>query len=210
MEKSWHNLTIALAGAVQAINLVEQLAKTGYLNTGELATSVSSLFQQNPESTAAVFDGIQHLHRGFDVLENLLKHHRDPSNNSLLRYMLGVLHLQKRLARRADMLQIIGNRIDNAHQQSSHFGPTHDNVIANIAEIYTDTISKLPYRIQVTGEPRYLQQQRVANQIRTLLLAAIRAVTLWRQVGGSRWQLLLYRGRLASVAAELAKQSHVH
>lgn len=43
------------------------------------------------------------------------------------------------------------------------------------------------------GDYNYLQQARIANQIRALLLAAIRSATLWRQVGGSRWQLLLQR-----------------
>jgi len=33
----------------------------------------------------------------------------------------------------------------------------------------------------------------LANKIRTLLLAGIRAAVLWRQMGGNRWQLLFSR-----------------
>lgn len=207
MDRSWRNLAIALAGAVQAVHLVEQLAKTGYLKTEQFETAMNSLINQNPESTAAVFGDIHRLHSGFEVLCELLNHHRDPKNADLLRYILGVIHIQKRLARRKDVLYVIGNRLEKAATQIEHFGPSHDNVVSNIAEIYSDTISKFQYRIQVTGEYHYLQQPRVASQIRCLLLAAIRAITLWRQIGGSRWQLLLYRGALAEASSNLLDES---
>jgi high frequency lysogenization protein len=35
----------------------------------------------------------------------------------------------------------------------------------------------------------------IANRIRACLLAGVRAARLWRQVGGSRWQLIFSRGR---------------
>lgn len=207
MERSWRNIAIALAGAVQAVNLVEQLAKTGYLQTEQFETAVLSLLNQNPETTESVFGGASQLERGFQALEDLLEHHRDPKNADALRYLMGVMHLQKRLARRSDILYVIGNRLQKAQTQVEHFNPSHENVVSNIAEIYSDTISKFQYRIQVTGDSNYLQQARVAGQIRCLLLAAIRAITLWRQVGGSRWQLLLYRNKIAAANRALLLES---
>lgn len=210
MEKSWRNIATALAGATQAISLVEQLAKTGYLHTEEFETAISSLFEQNPESTMAVFGAAPKLRRGFETLDELLTHHRDPKNADLLRYMLGVMHLQKRLRRRSDLLYVIGNRLDKAQMQVQHFSLAHDNVVSNIADIYSDTISKFQFRIQVTGEYNYLQQPRLASQIRVLLLAAIRSITLWRQVGGSRWQLLLYRSKIAEANKGLLSESKTY
>ncbi|WGO96829.1 high frequency lysogenization protein HflD [Saccharophagus degradans] len=203
MSKSWRELTIAFAGIVLATKQVAQLAKTGYLKTDEFETSVRSLFERNPVSTEATYGSGHNLAEAFEELEKLLNNHRDPRNADLLRYVLGVLHLQKKLIKRKEMLYVIGNRLEKAETQAQHFGITHDNVISNIAEIYTDTLSKFPYRIQVTGEATYLQQTRVASQIRVLLLAAIRSATLWRQLGGSRWQLLLYRNQMAKHAHEL-------
>ena len=146
------------------------------------------------------------VEEGFEILVELIRNHRAPKNADILRYVLGVMHLQRRLSRRSEMLYIIGNRLESANKQVEHFGVSHDNVIANLAEIYTDTISKLPYRIQVTGEFEYLQQARVANQVRVLLLAAIRATTLWRQNGGSRWQLIFNRSKLANEASEFIRE----
>ncbi len=210
MQKSWRNITIALAGVIQAANLVEQVAKTGYLNTEEFETAVQSLLTQTSDDTESVFGGVHQVRHGLEILGDLLQDHRNPKYSDVLRYVLGVMHLQKRLARRSDVLYVIGNRLDKANDQVQHFSPTHDNVISNIADIYSDTISKFQYRIQVMGEYSYLQQPRVANQVRVLLLAAIRAATLWRQVGGSRWQLIFYRNRLKASAEELIKASRVH
>ena len=210
MKSTWRNIAISLAGICQATAQVEQLAKTGYLKTEEFETSINSLFEQNPESTESVFGGIHKLESGFDVLIDLLNNHRSPKNADLLRYVLGVMHLQKRLRKRTEMLYIIGNRLETSQRQAEHFGITHDNVVANLAEIYTDTISKLPYRIQVMGEHSYLQQPRVANQVRVLLLSAIRCATLWRQNGGSRWHLLMHRAKVADAAIELKEQCKRH
>ena len=113
-----------------------------------------------------------------------------------LRYVMNLLTLQRQLAKRDDMLQVLGQRIAQAEHQVEHFGLLHDNVMASLGSTYQDTISTLRLRIQVHGDMRYLQQPEVANRVRTLLLAGIRSATLWRQLGGHRWQLLLQRRKL--------------
>ncbi len=207
MEKSWRNITIGLAGVFQSAALVEQLAKTGYLNSQDFETAVHSLFELQPASAEAVFDGLGNLINGLEVLIKTLDDHRNPAHTDVLRYCLGVFHLQSKLTKRKDMLHILGTRLEKAQQQAEHFGETHDNVVGNVAEIYTDTISKFQYRIQVTGEYDYLHQTRVSNQVRTLLLACIRSATLWRQAGGRRWQLLFSRNRIAAVAHDLLREA---
>ncbi|WP_185230612.1 high frequency lysogenization protein HflD [Teredinibacter franksiae] len=210
MEKSWQNIALALAGVVQCAHQVEELAKTGYLKTAQFETAVNSLLNQNPNSTEEVFGGVPALAVGLEALEQLLHNHRDPKHADAMRYILGIIHLQKRLAKRKDLLHTIGNRLEKAQQQAEHFGPAHDNVVGNIADIYTDTISTFAFRIQVTGEYSYLQQNRVASQIRALLLSGIRAATLWRQVGGTRWHLLFYRSKLVNAVTELKTLAQQH
>lgn len=207
MQKSWRNIALALAGLVQCGIQVEELAKTGYLKTDLFSTAVKSLLEQNPESADAVFGGVANLREGLDALLLLLENRRDPKHADALRYTMGAIHLQKRLSRRKDMLHVIGSRLEKVRQQVTHFDPAHDNVVGNIADIYIDTISKFPFRIQVTGEFSYLQQARVAAQIRALLLAGIRAATLWRQVGGTRWQLVTSRGKLRYAVVQLLDEA---
>ena len=208
MQNIWRDRTIALAGIAQAVDLMDKLAKTGYLNSRDFETSVLSLLEQNPVSTEAVFGEAYRVRRGYEVLRDLLSRKRGQEQTTAqIGYCMGVLHLQQRLAKNRIMLNQVGERLSKCHHQVQHFGATHDNVISNIASIYTETISTFPFRIQVVGEYQYLQQARVANQVRVLLLAAIRAAMLWRQLGGTRWHLLFQRKTLIATAEELLDQA---
>jgi high frequency lysogenization protein len=55
----------------------------------------------------------------------------------------------------------------------------------------------------VSGENSYLESPDMANKVRALLLAGIRAAVLWRQCGGSRWQLLFKRRAIIKAAETL-------
>ncbi len=198
---------LALAGMFQACGLVEKLAKTGICPQQPYRCSIESLFIQSPEDTLAVYGSVQQLQFGLELLGVLLQDHKNSQKNDCLKYALGVMHLQKKLSKKASMLNTIGERVSLAAEQAKHFESTHENVIGNIADIYSDTISTFRYRVQVSGDFNLLQQKRVANQIRALLLAAIRSATLWRQLGGSRLQLVLSRAKLLDATERLHKQA---
>ena len=55
----------------------------------------------------------------------------------------------------------------------------------------------------VQGNPVYLGQPVVVGEVRATLLAALRSAVLWRQLGGSWWDLLLQRRHLVETAREL-------
>ena len=66
-----------------------------------------------------------------------------------------------------------------------------------------DVISPLGRRIQVTGVTQYLQHLGTQNRIRAALLAGIRSAILWQQVGGTKWQLLFFRRKIATTAQHI-------
>ena len=206
MSKNLPDITLALAGVIQATLLVEQVAKTGYVQQDAYKCSIESLFDLNPKNTLAVYGGdAQNLRLGLEALRDMLAGQH--KHQDAMRYALGALHLQKKLAGRKDMLNTIASRIEQAANQAEHFSSTHDNVVGNLGQIYSETISTFRFRIQVMGDHNYLQQARIANQIRALLLSAIRAAMLWRQVGGNRWQLLLERKALSAQVDTLLRAS---
>jgi high frequency lysogenization protein len=205
MQKNFYDLTLALAGIFQAISLVDQTARTGQVDQDSLQTSLRSILELNPENTLAIYGGdVGNLRIGLELLKQVIVQNSSKYQD-LIRYALGVLHLQKKLAGRKDMLNLIASRIEQATQQTQHFSITHDNVIANLGGIYSDTISTFRFRIQVKGDYNYLQQQRLANQIRALLLAAVRSAMLWRQLGGNRWQLIFQRKKIVACVDEMLK-----
>lgn len=204
MSKNLQDITLALAGVVQAAILVEQVAKTGQVQQDAYKCNIESLFDLNPSNTLAVYGGsTQHLRIGLEALRDMLAGQH--KHQEAMRYALGALHLQKKLSSRRDMLNVISNRISQAASQAEHFSSTHDNVIGNLGQIYSETISTFRFRIQVMGDYNYLQQTRIASQIRALLLSAIRSAMLWRQLGGTRWQLLLQRKALAAQVDQLLR-----
>lgn len=204
MSKNLQDITLALAGVVQAAILVDQVAKTGLAQQEAYKCSIESVLDLNPGSTLAVYGGsAQHLRIGLEALRDMLagKH----KHQEAMRYALGALHLQKKLASNKAMLNTLGSRIAQAKSQAEHFNSTHDNVVGNLGQIYSETISTFRFRIQVMGDYNYLQQTRIASQIRALLLAAIRSAMLWRQLGGTRWQLLLQRKALSAQINQLLR-----
>ncbi len=203
--------TIALAAVFQFASQVEQLAKTGHVPQQQFQIAVNSLFSQNPKSTIDVYGGMRHLETGLTALINSLQR-KSSRSNDCVRYVMGILHLQRRLEKHHSMLGTIATRLDKSRQQLGHFSATHDNVIAGLADIYSDTISTFSFRIQVMGEYQHLQQPRIANQIRTLLFAGIRSAVLWRQLGGRRLKIIFNRNKMANIAEQLleeAKREHL-
>ncbi|MBN8431526.1 high frequency lysogenization protein HflD [Microbulbifer salipaludis] len=203
---NWRDQALALAGVFQAAILVERLAKTGTAPAEQLETAVYSLFQQNPETTEDVFGGVEKLLPGLRAARQLIATRNHPEYTDCLRYVLSILYLQRQLAKKPDLLSIIGNRLEKAQLQTDHFGVGHENVYANLASIYSDTLSTFRFRIQVLGDFNYLQQQRIANQIRSMLFAGVRSAMLWRQLGGRRLHLLFHRKKLiAAMDALISK-----
>ncbi|WP_066964487.1 high frequency lysogenization protein HflD [Microbulbifer sp. Q7] len=203
---NWRDQALALAGVFQAAILVERLAKTGTAPAEQLETAVYSLFQQNPETTEDVFGGVEKLLPGLRAARQLIATRNHPEYTDCLRYVLSILYLQRQLAKKPDLLSIIGNRLEKAQLQTDHFGVGHENVYANLASIYSDTLSTFRFRIQVLGDFNYLQQQRIANQIRSMLFAGVRSAMLWRQLGGRRLHLLFHRKKLiAALDALISK-----
>ena len=197
--------TVALAAMFQFSACVEQLAKTGHVNQKDFEVSVNSLFNQNPTNTLDVYGSIEQLETGLSILIANLS--RSPKRSSdCIRYVMGILHLQKQLSKKSSMLDMIAKRLDKSRLQVEHFSMTHENVIAGLADIYTDTISTFSFRIQVMGEYQFLQQTRIANQIRTLLFAGVRSAVLWRQLGGNRLKAIYQRTAILETARSLHKE----
>jgi high frequency lysogenization protein len=207
VSKNWTDITLALAGVFQSATLVDQIAKTGYLPTAPQETLIKSLFITSPDNTVGVYGGNPaDLETGLKAIIDTLVVQKHQSQGDILRYVLGLQHLQKKLLGRQDMLKVISDRIQQTSHQAEHFGHTHENVMANLADIYSETISTFKFRIQVMGDFTYLQQNRIANQVRALLFAGVRSATLWRQVGGTRFQMILQRKRIAQEAERLLQE----
>jgi high frequency lysogenization protein len=203
--KNITNQTIALAGIAQVAVLAQQLATTGSCDQDAMAASIGSILKIDSDSVADVYGGLSGLKLGFNQLDGQVTGTKRPDRDQA-RYAASIVYLERKLSGRKDLLEIIKNGIITAQAQSEQFGLLHENVLANLGDIYQRTISTIQPRIMVNGEQRFLARPDIANKIRALLLAGVRSALLWRQCGGSRWKFIFYRNKIQDELQKLTKQ----
>jgi high frequency lysogenization protein len=166
-----------------------------------LATALDSVFQIDADSPAAVYGGEQALRPGLLLLRDYF---RNVSRDELLpRLALAVLQLERRFSR-DPMAQRVHAGIVGLGPMAARLGTAHPDVLAAVGGLYASTVSHLRPRVLVQGNPHYLGQAQVVAEVRAVLLAALRSAVLWRQLGGSLWDLVLRRrALLASIEGHL-------
>jgi high frequency lysogenization protein len=193
---------IALAALLQAAAAVRALANTGSAPSHLSETPLYAVFQRSAATTEAVFNGLPGLRPGLRLLLGHLDGVTDRDQQEL-RIAATILHVERKLIRRSDMLERLGEGVENIDRQREHFGLLHPTVVSRLGDLYAETISQLKPRVLVQGNPLHLSQALVVSQVRAMLLAAMRAAVLWRQSGGSYWDLILRRRAIASCARRL-------
>lgn len=199
--------TICLAALVQHCRLVDQLARTGNVDFQEFASCLQQLFVSDHAEIDQAFGNKWLLTNGYQQLLALLNRSDDDNDQAVLQYAVAILHLERKLTAKPEMLQIIRTRLEHASYRNEHFSTDQHAVADNIAGIYQDTLSTLTYRIQVKGNSQHLKDEYTANRIRALLLCAVRATRLWRLAGGSRFRLIFGRAKIVDCCQTLLNGS---
>lgn len=205
--------TITLAAICQVAYQVQQVSRTGQITDQDFSILLQSIIETSPINTLAVYGGDLHnIKKGLELLISHLssdkdtssaKGNKDNKDPELTRYIISLINLERRLAKQPQQLNALGERINATERQLEHYSLTSDTLTASFASIYSDIISPLGHKIQVTGEPSILKQNINQYKIRALLLAGIRAAVLWRQVGGKRRHILFNRKKIVDTAKAL-------
>jgi len=185
----------ALAGIYQAVHCVIRIARHGSVDTAAAEPCIFSLFQVDADNVAGVFGPPGAVTIGARQIVDQMSS-RTERDLELTRYVITLIKLEQRLAARADLLKRIRAGIDEATVKLEDHALLDPAIFAHMAEIYAKTISLLQPRVMVRGEPLHLNNPDNQDRVRALLLAGIRSAMLWRQAGGSRWQILFGRRRL--------------
>ncbi|MCP3665162.1 MAG: high frequency lysogenization protein HflD [Gammaproteobacteria bacterium] len=203
--KTDRDRSIALAGLFQSASLASQIARHGMADNAPLEASIHSLLQVDSDSVDAVYGGVNGVAKGVNLVLKQISGGKD-RDMEITRYVITLLHLERKLSKKRAMLKQISDGINQAEQRLDHFPLLHPNILAQLADIYASTISTLSPRIMVQGEALHLQNPENVNRIRALLLAGVRSAMLWRQCGGGRLQVLLGRKKLARNIHQLKRE----
>jgi high frequency lysogenization protein len=204
MIRTQTNQVVALAGLTQCVHVVQQIAKRGQADEEQMRPCVASLLKLDADDVLDVYGGLHNVATGLRLLEKQLGR-PDQVDPELARYSATLWFLERKLMKSGDKMSIITDGIRSVAERVSDSTLLDDEPLAELAEIYQKTISELRPRVVVMGEERYLRNTENASRIRTLLLAGIRSVVLWRQCGGSRWKILLSRGSFQRTVRWLMK-----
>lgn len=199
-------IILALAAVCQACTLVKQIATTGKVDEQDFHTSIHSLVITDPDNISDIFGEQKNVRLGYQSLLTQLSHKPFVKDTDVSRYITGILTLERKLARHGAGMEQLGNRIDNIKRQKEHYPLLEPQMLNNLASIYSDVISPMGTKIQVSGEPEFIKQPLIQSKIRALLLSAVRAAVLWRQLGGQRRQIMFKRRNIIELAENTIKQ----
>lgn len=203
---NYSEIATALSGICQSAALVQQFAHKGSADRDSLKTTLESLLITQPSSTLNVFgDNLSHLQLGLETALAQFGGLNGKLDGEIGRYWIGCLSLSQKLNRNPQAKAELAHRLQQLQRQLPLYENDilHEQMIANIASIYSDIISPLGTRIQVFGQQDLLSRIDIQNRVRAVLLAGIRAGILWQQVGGSRWQFFFSRSKLLNATHSL-------
>lgn len=201
---------LALAGLCQSVALVDSIAKTGDAEPAAFEACLNSLFAFSSQSPAEAYGGVEKLELGLRKLHDLLSGARNMSDRELVRYVIGITHLQKQLEKNPEAAAIIRSRLDHAAKGQQINNKNINELSSPIAAIYKDTISNFKFRLKINGSAQQLQNSYNADRIRALLLAGIRSAYLWKQLGGRRRHFLFRKQRILQTVREILQRDIPH
>lgn len=193
---------IALAGLFQALSLVRAIAQRGTCDAQAARQSLASVLRIDADSPADVYGGVGNLHIGLETLVAQLDE-GGKRDLTLTRMAVQILRLERRLLRNNPVLSSLRGGIDGMRALAPHVESGGVDPSGRFAELYANTLSRLQPRVLVEGNPAFLQQAAQVDRIRALLMAAVRAAVLWRQLGGNQWSLMFRRRQYAMLARGL-------
>ena len=200
-----HNRCIALAGIFQAARLVQQTSHAEKRDAAATAACIRSLFITDPDAVADVYEGSGALQVGLETLQSQLSNSPAGRDLELTGYVITMMHLQRKLGRRGDLMQAIGDGIQNLQNDFETIASDDAGLIAGLADVYKETVSTLSPRIMVKGDENILGNAISQNMIRALLLAGMRATVLWSQCGGSRIKLIFQRKAMVEQCSRMLR-----
>lgn len=201
---------IALAALVQAVYLVDCIARKGLADAEDCRTCLESLFTAAPagHSPLSIYGDAHQLRTGLRICSDILSGKDIDRAKVIMTYTSALFTLERRLAKQGAMLQQLSAGMDRISKQRQYFGDAmHSNIIAAIADLYGSTISTIKPRIIVRGKTEHLGQAANTHRVRALLLAALRAAHIWHNHGGGHVTLLFRRKALLREIKLLQKHS---
>src|SRR4051794_37773230 len=110
--QTYENITIALAGILQASFLINELAFKGQTQDTYFETCIYSLYQIDAPDVVSIYKDLKNLHLGLEEIISLFDKGKKKLNPHVGRYAWSAILLERQLNKRADLQTEIKKRIE--------------------------------------------------------------------------------------------------
>lgn len=209
MSNAQHNLNpkqqrekqraLALAALTQVTILIESIAHEGKIEHPRFACCMDAFFDPT-------YLGERSFYAGAVQSKRLLQGQDIPHAKAILTHSAALIALERKLAKQPQTLQHIEQSLQRIDKQIQYFNdPYHSNIIAAIAHLYGETVSKITPQLIVRGKPEHLTPSN-KEKIRCLLFSGIRAAWIWRINGGNTFHLIFGRKKLIQALTRIVHE----
>ena len=203
--EAFKNQCISMAAIIQAAHIADEIAVTGKYSEKHLKASVNSVFSVDTSNLVKIYPDLSELKLGLQNLISIFNDGRTYTKSRVVRYTFAIIQLQLILEKDPNMLIQIHEKLRIKNEQETDTLESLFNHCFQAAEIYSTTLSKLRFKIYITGDRELISENNNEKIIRAMLLAGVRASFLWHQFGGRRWKLFFQRRKMVEVARNLSK-----
>lgn len=181
---------LALAASCQALYFASHIALTGEYEESACRVLLDAIYALDTPSTTVLYPADQ-LPIGLQWLSALLskRHRLSVNQQSMLKYLLRLNALAKKIQQDKALNKALHQRLHQAVMQRPFFEAEPDRALTQLSQLYLWLAQRVKSEFRMLGQAKYLHNHQHVNHIRALLLAALRAIVLWRQLGGNLWQL---------------------
>ena len=183
--------TLALAGLYQSCDVVSKIAWNGNYNEKELLPLINSIQAIESNNVEQIYLSTQSLKTGLLYLRKQIIGDIFNRSSETRRYVKSLQILSEKVLDSHETISTIQILIKEMQDDSNIV--TTDDKAKRLSDIYQETLSLFEPRIVINGENTYLTVPIQASRIRTALFAGVRSTILWRQLGGSKLKLLLFK-----------------
>ncbi len=206
--------TIALGALFQCCTQIQRIASTGYYDEKAVSCVLRALAVTDPKSVEDIYNP-EYLTVGFkQIIDSLGKTDLAKGADTIVvtKMALKLITLAHSVERNQRIYQRLSDEIDALSKAvtTEHSDFLNDelcvssintqNNIHLFGSLYQSIISPNFAKLLIYGDERFLRDTDNQERIRALLLAGIRAVILWRQVGGRRRYLIFRRKEILKYA----------
>ena len=150
--EAFRNQCIAMAAIIQAAHIADEIAVTGQYSEKHMKASANSIFSLDTSNLTEIYPDLSELKLGLQNLISIFNDGNTYTKSRVVRYTFAIIQLQLILEKDSIMLMQIHEKLRIDDEPAIDVAENLLNRCFRAAEIYSTTLSKLRFKVYITGD----------------------------------------------------------